>query len=661
MACQVRPQVDRVHAVPDHERWPGLDPVRLGPTWAENPDWRPGDPPGLRYALPEFSLGWQVLQWIRDNLLGEEPDEHGDPLPFTPTFEQARFILWFYAIDRFGRFLYRDVVLQRLKGWGKDPVGAVIACVELIGPCRFGGWLGDDAPALGLRRGDPFGVENRSAWVIIAAVTKEQTRNTMALFPNMIRDATKIFHGMPKRFGAQIIYAHNNARLIQAVTSNPRALEGNRPSMVLVNETHHFLHNNKGHEMWRVLERNAVKRAGQGSRTFCITNAHNPAEGSVGQMIREQWEDGESGKTYSTGIMYDSLEAPAAAGMRPPEFDDPEFVESLKDNPGEEERLQRNWLATVVDGVRGDAKWLDLDAIASTILRPREGETFAMHRRFWFNQVWADEETWLDPAAASAAVDPIVAELRRSAMVDGDRAGWRVVDKAEPVVMFLDASKSQDATGLVGCRLSDGYTFVIGVWQAPPARHKRDWRVPLDEVDARVQEALGRFNVQAFWGDPSHARRDEDSTQLWQPYFDKWHRALAGKIDKRWWALKSGVGTHVVSWDMSKPENLKRFIRSAEATHAELTMKDASQVYYAPAFRIDGHPALMDHLRNARIRYTILPGGFEGESVGKESRDSSRKMDLVVCAIGAQLLRRVVLNLEATEYEEPYVAIGYYG
>jgi hypothetical protein len=34
------------------------------------------------------------------------------------TLEQLRFVLWWYAVDESGEFVYRTGVLQRLKGWG---------------------------------------------------------------------------------------------------------------------------------------------------------------------------------------------------------------------------------------------------------------------------------------------------------------------------------------------------------------------------------------------------------------------------------------------------------------------------------------------------------------------------------------------------------------
>jgi hypothetical protein len=88
----------------------------MGPTWDRNPDWDgPRDPHG--YILPKFTLGYQVIKWVQDNLLDDESDEESE-IPFRLTAEQARFLLWFYAVDEHGHFLYREVVLQRLKGWG---------------------------------------------------------------------------------------------------------------------------------------------------------------------------------------------------------------------------------------------------------------------------------------------------------------------------------------------------------------------------------------------------------------------------------------------------------------------------------------------------------------------------------------------------------------
>lgn len=84
---------------------PTYKPVTLGPSWQR-------DESG-QFILPQLTLGWQILGWTADWL------QHGDGRPWQYTNEQARLTLWWYAIDHNGRFLYRDGVVQRLKGWGR--------------------------------------------------------------------------------------------------------------------------------------------------------------------------------------------------------------------------------------------------------------------------------------------------------------------------------------------------------------------------------------------------------------------------------------------------------------------------------------------------------------------------------------------------------------
>ena len=82
-------------------------PVTLGPSWRRDDN--------CKFALPEHTLGWQILGWTAQWL------HHYDGQPWQYTDEQARLTLWWYAIDRNGRFVYRDGIIQRLKGWGKRP------------------------------------------------------------------------------------------------------------------------------------------------------------------------------------------------------------------------------------------------------------------------------------------------------------------------------------------------------------------------------------------------------------------------------------------------------------------------------------------------------------------------------------------------------------
>ena len=120
------------------------------------------------------TLGWAILEWTADYL--QQPDGPNAGESWDYTDEQVRMILRWYAIDEHGRFVYRRGVIRRMKGWGKDPLCATIAAIELCGPCRFGGW---DAAK------KPVAIQHPAPWIQIAAVSRDQTRNTMTLFPGL--------------------------------------------------------------------------------------------------------------------------------------------------------------------------------------------------------------------------------------------------------------------------------------------------------------------------------------------------------------------------------------------------------------------------------------------------------------------------------------------
>lgn len=72
--------------------------------------WRPSEPG----EIP--TLGFTVLDWVTEYLAAPDKQEFE---PFTPTLEQAQFIINFYALDPYtGRRRYRRGVISRPKGWG---------------------------------------------------------------------------------------------------------------------------------------------------------------------------------------------------------------------------------------------------------------------------------------------------------------------------------------------------------------------------------------------------------------------------------------------------------------------------------------------------------------------------------------------------------------
>lgn len=633
-------------------------PFSMGPTWDRNPLWDgPRSPDG--YILPKYTLGYQAIKWVQENLLADEVDEHDEPLPFKLTSEQARFILWFYAVDEHGRFLYREVVLQRLKGHGKDPLAVVISAIEFVGPCRFAGWANRDMSEKGLVRGDPVGKPHPRAWIQVAAVSLSQTQNTMDLFRGVFTKECISEHGID--MGKEVIYAYGGQKKIQAVTSSPRALEGNRPTLVIVNEPHQWIKSNDGLAMYDAIERNATKAKGGAARTLAITNAYEPSEESVGRELRESYDQQASGEAIDTGTMYDTLEAPKDARLRPPFPDEAKDAErrGVKPIPREvKDRLTKLYIRRVLEAVRGGAWWLDIQNLTASILNPKNKASRS--RRFWYNQITATEDAWVHPDAVKASIMPAVAELRRG-VSDPHlllEAGWQVVSRTDKIAVFFDGSKSDDSTAIVGCRLSDGYCFLIGIWAKPKGERGKNWLAPRASVDLRVKKMFERFDVVAFWADPSHAKADEgqeDESSYWMPSLDRWMQTYKDRLDPKHWPTKSGLRKHAINWDMTNSERTKAFIDAAEQTVADFESQNDIEEF-EPTFQICGHPVLVQHLNNAIKHYD--PRGW-GTSLSKEQRDSPRKIDAAVCLVGARMLRRIVLNLAEEEEEEQPGEIWY--
>ncbi|MFJ1599709.1 hypothetical protein [Streptomyces sp. NPDC088261] len=76
----------------------------------------------------------------------------------------------------------------------------------------------------------------------IAAVRRDQSRNTMTLMPSLMSDKVSETYGI--KAGAELIRANGGRQRLKTVTSSFRALEGGRVTFTVLNETHHCTSNN---------------------------------------------------------------------------------------------------------------------------------------------------------------------------------------------------------------------------------------------------------------------------------------------------------------------------------------------------------------------------------------------------------------------------------
>lgn len=447
------------------EELKALEPTYIGPTWKcdENGGW----------LLPKHTLGWEIAGWCAEYLKGED----GKAWKFTR--EQLRFVLWWYSCDEHGRFIHRKGVLQRMKGWGKDPLLAVLCLVELCGPSRVSHF--------DPRTGEPVGVAHPQAWVQVTAVNQSQTTNTMALIPSLMSDQFKAKYGI--KASAELIRANNGRQRLEAVTSSYRTLEGKRTTFTLLNETHHWVSGNNGHQMYETIDGNATKKD---SRYLAITNAYLPGEDSVAERMREFFDKIMEGKSVDVGFMYDSIEAHPKTPLSP------------------------EALLIVLPKIRGDAIWLRPETIIQSVLDTTMAPSRS--RRMWLNQIVAEEDALYGPAEW----DPL--ELPDAVLLPGD-----------DVTLGFDGGKTDDATALVALRVGDQCAFTLGLWERPDGPKGEGWEVPRASVDSAVHDAFNQYNVKAFYADVA----------LWESYIDEWTETYGEQL------LVKAPGS-TIGWDMRK-------------------------------------------------------------------------------------------------------------
>lgn len=481
--------------------WPDNEwkPVTIGPSWQI-------DQEGF-WLLPELTLGWECLAWC-----GEYLQHAGEDWQFT--LEQTRLILWWYAVDENGVFLFDSGVIQRVKGWGKDPFGACLCCFEMMGPCRFS-HFGED--------GQPVGKQPPEAWIQTAAVSQDQTKNTMLLLPSLLKPELKTKFSL--QVGRTQVYAQSYSMFFDAVTSSPATLEGARASFVLKNETHHWKAANQGHAMSEVIDRNAAKSADGAARSLAITNAYQPGEDSVAERDRDFWLDQEAGELDRSGFFYDSLEAPENATL------------TVEDAPH------------VCLIVRGDSIWLTPERMVKEILDTRKPES--QRRRFWYNQITASEDSWLASFEWRARAKP------------------RDIKQKEMITLGFDGSRKRsrhvtDATALVACSVYDRHIFLPlekSVWEQP--ENAKDWQIPAEEVVDSVAECFRKYTVVGFFADPAK----------WEGWVSMWEAQYGPKLKVR------SSQQHPIEWWFSGGRGLQ-IVRIVEQFHSavldgELTHDDS--------------------------------------------------------------------------------------
>jgi phage terminase large subunit-like protein len=159
----------------------------------------------------------------------------------------------------------------------------------------------------------------------------------------------------------------------------------------------------------------------------------------------------------------------------------------------------------------------------------------------------------------------------------------------DDIVLAFDGSFSNDSTAIMGCRISDGALFVLGHWEKP-IDSDLSWRVPVAEVEARMEQLCKMYSVREIVCDPF-----------------RWQRSM-----QEWEAR----GLPVIEF----PQTPARMVPATAALYDAVVNKRLKHT---------GDPRLTRHAANA-TPYTTRQG-----TMLRKGKDSQKKIDLIVAAIMA--------------------------
>lgn len=434
-----------------------------------------GLPEGLPADHGILTIGPDVLWWGETYLAQPDGERAGDAWQWTPT--QARVVLWWYAVDRAGRWLFRRGQIVLPKGSGKSPLAAALSCCGLAGPVVF-----DGVDAHGLAVGRP----HPSPHVQLAAVSQDQTDNTMSLVLSMLRDgpAADEIEGLD----LGLTRVRTRVGKLEPVTASAPSREGQRLTDAILDEPHLWTAANHGVRLAATLRRNLGK---MGGRSLETTNAWSPGEDSVAE---------------STALYADKIADGSAVNVGLMRYHPKAVVRNLAD----EDELRAGLVR-----LYADAPWVDVDRIVAEVYDL--GTHPADARRFYLNEVAVAEDS-LVAAHEWDACHAVGAEL-----ADGDT-----------VTLGFDGSLREDATALVACRVEDRLFQPLGIWERPAGPQGEGWEVDRQAVADMVDHAAGVYEVVGFYADVEH----------WSSYIDQWGAALQEQL------LIKASPASPVGWDM---------------------------------------------------------------------------------------------------------------
>lgn len=548
------------------------------------------DDPDERLHIASNSLGPAIIDWSEGRT--DEPGlihyQFGTPWQWT-RFQKRFLILWYY-VDPDARFIYRSGIVRGAKGTGKDPMAGAMCNCELLGPVEFFDWDDETGRPLGRKRGFPL--------VQVMSNSQEQSKDVLRVANAMWSRAAREYYALD--CGETRTVIKDSGGRFEIPPSAEESGEGDPATFIALNETHHMSPSNGGSRVANMGRRNVGKAPRHIQARMCeYTNAHRQGSDTEGEKAFRAWQKQQApGYKGKKDILYHSIEAA-------PPFD-------ITTEEGRFRGLAQAYM---------DADWNDIQRKSDEMADDRTSVADSI--RFYLNGLATEEDAWIEPDYFDALAEQ------------------RVVADKDQIALFLDCSKSGDATAMMATRLSDMYCFVPfgdAVWERPHGLPSKErWLAPRAEVDAKARAILNRYEVVWFGIDPSPAEDDDSEALYWREVIDGLHRDYRNKLQV--WATPGENIGNAVLFDMRLSQR-GGIARNQLFTETAMTVQRwINEEGRDGLLRHDGHPTLRTHTHNARNR----PNQW-GTSLSKVTRDSSKHVDLAVCMVGSIMGARTALN-----------------
>ncbi|OQO89921.1 hypothetical protein B1813_18955 [Saccharomonospora piscinae] len=489
------------------------------------------------------SLGYELLDWVHAYECHGPGDVQGESLDYDD--ELRDFVIEAYRIDPVtGRRVYDEGVLSRPKGRAKSEVAGHVGIAEAFGPVRFDGWDAD---------GQPVGRPVRSPLLKCLATEESQAGNTFENIafiagewgPDVYPEVYGGVSGSRQYQSATALYLPHGGE-IRACTAGSASKDGGKETWVCADETHLYVLRELK-MMYGTVRRNLGKRKMAEPWLMQTSTAYRPGEQSVFEETLTAWRR----KELSPSVYVNHREAKGRI-----DIDDRDHT-----------------MAQLRQVYGAAAEWMDLDRIYREMNDPRSCPDEATAARYFLNRPLSTQDAWIP-------LDVVERQARQEAVADG-----------EEIALGFDGSLRDDATVLIGARMSDGFLFPVGIWAKPSGPEGTWWEVPRTDVLAAVREAFERYTVSRLYADPHEWRSDVD--------------ALAADLGEE----------RVLAWET------RRDVQMAAALDRLRTDLVNGTV------RHSGDPVFVEHFGNAYVR---RKGGHR--LVRKEHDQSNRKIDSVVGA-----------------------------